>query len=241
MKCNVCQVEIPEGQDFCPECGESIFEAIVMSSEDVKKTEEKGIIKPKVNKSATKNNDFHKGITVSSNLSELLKNDKTSAFGLIGAILIIISPFFTWIWQRQVENKISVSLFMNTKLMGFDSFQMKLYGIVIIILGAILILLIVGEFIPLINKYSKSILWKKLILMVGVVLLIAILKNKEFHSAYEKIMNDVNRLKEAKVLDPKLSGGLGAGVYLMSAGILLYGIYAFKDIFHLLKGFFSKN
>lgn len=234
MICNNCGKEIKEGATYCLECGAPLEEpkVITLSKEDIKNAN-----RP-VRKDAPKNKDIVENIPFfdyKEYISES-KNDPTIFLSLIGALLLYVSAFTTWTWEKLFDNQTSATLF-DLGIKGSDMFLSKKFlviAICVFIVGIIMICMSASDYIrPLINitEPAIKIVLQVLPIVIAIALFFLIIKDKEYSTFVKNIDGQVKLAKNLG--STNYSGGKGLGPVFYIAGTLLYSVSA---IINIVKG-----
>ena len=210
MICKNCGKEIPEGMNYCPECGESADAPVIVTSTKIKKEPKK----------------------VTFNLSgyiNALKTDMSVLLALIGAVVVYLSTFMSWIWEKLSGVKASGNLFDIGSKVGDKALHQTgifVMAIVVLIMGLSMIALSGAEFVGPLEKFSGNKLVKLIPVVVCIALFIIILKN----DAYNVALNHIEEYKqtvENMGMGSAYKGGRGIGPVLYIIGNALYTLSVF--------------
>lgn len=194
MFCQKCGKEIPEGQTKCPECGAST--GVNLDS-----------IKAGIGAGAQK---IKGGVGI-------LSQDTMKFISMIGAVLIILAPFFHWMSMKITaageKNKESVNMF------GFEVGIITFSAIIFIFVGIILLAWEAADYIPAIANIKEMIKNTKGVsavydyiplILVGVVLLFFLitLLNGDYRDGM-KIAKDMFKMAKSFGAKGHINRGLG--------------------------------
>lgn len=233
MICSNCGKEIMDGATYCLECGAPIDEPVVLKDVKPKNMEEAlagGEIIEKGNlvedfKNSFRNAKNYQGPFLNfSGYVKSLGSDTPMLLGLISAILVYLSPFFSWLWKEHFEVRDSANLFE----LGGKHAELALHSglliamAVLIMLSAIDMLVFSGcKYIGPLKAFEKNYIIRILPAVLALIFLLVVLKSKDYSGALEFINN-----QEAKAEDLgtgfNFSGGMGLGVYMLILGDVLY-------------------
>ena len=220
MQCNNCGKEIKEGMDYCMECGAPIEEpaVITLTKEDLKVT------KKKAEPAAVTGPFFDLSGFINS-----LKSSVSMLLAFIGAILLYLSSFSTWLWYQLFEQKKSANIFdMGNKSseMYIGKATFLILGIFILITGLLMLIMSADSYIrPLKsigNSQTKRTILKCIPIIISIVIFILIWKNNLYEQAYNNIKNQIDFARE--IGSSNYTGGRGAGPVLYICGVALYAI-----------------
>lgn len=220
MQCNNCGKEIKEGMDYCMECGAPIEEpaVITLTKEDLKATKNKA-----------------EPVAVTGPFFDLsgfingLKSSMSMLLAFVGAILLYLSSFSTWLWDKLFEQKKSANIFdlgnkSSEMYIGKSSFL--ILGIIILITGLLMLIISAGSYIRPLRSIGSSegkrIILKCIPLIISIVVFILIWKNNLYEQAYNNINNHIDYAKNLG--SSNYTGGRGAGPVLYICGVALYAI-----------------
>lgn len=220
MQCNNCGKEIKEGMDYCMECGAPIEEpaVITLTKEDLKATKNKA-------EPVATGPFFDLSGFVNS-----LKSSVSMLLAFIGAILLYLSTFSTWLWDQLFEQKKSANIFdMGNKsgemYIGKSSFL--LLGIIILITGLLMLIISADSYIrPLKsigNSEAKRTILKCIPIIISIIIFILIWKNNLYEQAYNNIKIQIDFAKSIGS-SSNYTGGRGVGPILYICGVALYAL-----------------
>lgn len=221
MQCNNCGKEIKEGMDYCMECGAPIEEPAVITL-------------TKENLKATKNKEEPAAVTGPffdlSGFVHSLKTSISMLLAFIGAILLYLSSFSTWLWDELFEQKKSANIFD----MGNKSGEMYIgksiflvWGIIILITGLLMLIMSADSYIrPLKsigNSEVKRTILKCIPIIISIIIFMLIWKNNLYEQAYNNIKNQIDFAKSIGS-NSNYTGGRGVGPILYICGVALYSL-----------------
>ena len=213
MICKNCGKEVPDTEQYCPECSAPLIEPVVITKAAAEKSLDKAkgdvqILGPAF--------DFPGYI-------EKLAGKPSTLLALAGALLVYLAPFFRWIFISSKEFTQKANLFDVGKKAGDvkqDILALGQKGI-----GRIAVFIMVVAIVMLIFSASEDIRALKNIklmpyitfvpVVILVILMVLALKNDTFRSAIKQLSAQAKASNELK-------GGLGAGAYMYIGGTLVY-------------------
>ena len=255
MVCKECGKQIADGLDYCTECGAPVYEPIVikMTKDDIKKAakelDKKNKEKKRSLNSIKKDEDIvaedevYEGSYINfTGYVKSLGGNINKLLALIGAVLLYISPFLTWLYQKLYDKKISGNLFslggkvvkdqwgseVNTTI-TLGSRLFIVMAIVILLSGFCMMVLSAREYIKPLWKYRNKLLIRFIPIVTSVAAFALIFTNKH----YKEVIDSYKSLKEvAKNINSSVafSYGNGLGPVLCISGIVLYFISILFDI-----------
>ena len=223
MLCNNCNKEIPDDSIYCPECSAPVDEPAVIkiSKEDIKNT-------IKENNKARKIERYTVAYEMPpfnfSNYLTTLKKDASCFFALLGGVIFFYSVYFSWFWERVIDDKTKLNLFdLSSKNAenGLGNKTLLIAAILILITGIIMIIMSARKTIRVLVPHSDNMVLKILPVIMAVIILIIILTNKDYNNALnavEKTMETIIASGGAQNYD----GGRGEGIVLYGVGTLIY-------------------
>lgn len=232
MICSNCNKEIPEGATYCMECGAPIDEPIVLSQLKPKNAEEAaeaGVVKEKKTLKSMK--EYEGPFFDFSGYIKSLGNDMSALLGLLGAILVYMAPFSTWIWYKLHHVKVTANLFE----MGGKHGEFALYSTGIIICAIFILLSSIDmiafsacKHIGPLKLFEKNYIVRALPIVVTVIFMLLIFNGDKYQMAIESIESQVETAK-AIGAGSNYSGGKGTGPVVLIAGMVVYGVSVVVD------------
>ena len=241
MICKNCNKVIPDGNDYCPECGAPMDEPIVISmtkadiknankklkdktAEKVEKTTKSGSGKPRLEADGPL---FNFAGYVKS-----LKANTASLLSLIGALILFYSPFMTWLWEELWKEKTSVSLFDlggKNATLALNQPIIIVCAILVLLTAIAMIAISARENIRPLRPYADNILLRFAPAVVAVIILMVIVSNKDYSTACNVISDTIEMAKSIGSSD-NYDGGRGAGIIFYIAGTIIYTVSAIMDM-----------
>ena len=156
MNCTICGAQIPMGQPNCPNCGAMVQQQAQPMGQPVQPMG--GYQQPMGGYQQPMGQPQQMGGGVNANaIIGALTGDIMKLIGLIGAFIIFITPFFTWLKVEFWGEKGSENLFGIADAEDYGIFI--LYGILLLVVGAALIIWDLADYIPVLGAV-KGILSK---------------------------------------------------------------------------------
>lgn len=219
MLCKNCGKEIKEGMDYCMECGAPIEEpaVITLTKEQLKapkkKAEPDAVTGPFFDLSGFVNN---------------LKSSVSMLLAFIGAILLYLSSFSTWLWEQLFDQKKSANIFdlgnkSGEMYIGKASFL--ILGIIILITGLLMLIMSADPYIRPLKSFGNSEVKRTILkcvpIIISIIIFILIWKNNLYEQAYNNIKNQIDFAKSIGS-SSNYTGGRGVGPILYICGVALY-------------------
>lgn len=226
MICSNCGKEIKDGASYCLECGASIDEPVVLSDVSAKNVD--GTSKSGQAKGKAKYDgpflDF-------SGYVKSLGNDTSVLVGLLAAILVYLSPFFTWMWIEHFGVKKSANLFELGAKNGEMAINAGILTVmaILLMLSALDMLAFSGcKYVGPLKSFENNYLVRILPVIMTVIFLIIILNCDNYVLKLDSIV--AQREKTAQLgSELNFDGGKGVGIVLLIAGQVLYTISVLID------------
>ncbi len=226
MECKNCGKEIKEGMDYCMECGAPIEEpaVITLTKDDLKAAKKK----PETPVVTGPFFDFSAYIGN-------LKSSVSLFLAFLGAILLYLSSFSTWIWYQLFDEKKSANIFdmgikSNEMYIGKSSFL--IFGIIVLVTGLLMLVVSASSCIRPLKAFCSSdikrIFLKALPIIIAVIIFILIWKNDSYVQSYNNIKSQID-LAQKIGAHANYNGGRGAGPVLYIAGVALYTLSTLFD------------
>lgn len=226
MVCSNCGKEVRENATFCEECGAPLEEPVVikMTKEDIKGATKNA-------KSSTLNGQTDKvaprqwvgpAIDLPGYVNDI-KTNVSSLLALIGALLMYLSPFFSWLWRKHGEAKSTANLFDLSRKVGDLSLDSKLLFVIallVILTGLAMMVASAAKHLKFMQPYLDNKYIFMIPAIIGLVILILIFANSKYEQAYDIIMKQVE--KSSSNVNMKFSGGRGFGPILYIGGLISY-------------------
>ena len=214
MVCKNCGHEIEEGADFCLECGESISEPVVITNIKVEKKPEK------------KEEDIDYGDLTKYDISgyiNSLGNNKVNLFAFFGAMLVYLSPFFTWLHQLYFGEEEKGSLFdiagKNLEI-ATGSTMLKIVAVLIIIVGIFMLVVSASAYLGPIKKYQNKDVFRYIPVILGTVTVIIVFIDGAYLDAIEAIEVMTDKFRAVGAGADIYNGGPGVGPLLFIIGMI---------------------
>lgn len=257
MVCRECGKEIADGLDYCTECGAPVEEPIVikMSKDDIKKANKDLDKKTKEQRKSTNKDGKGKNVIGAYDESEDYEGEFINLVGygkslgsninnllaLIGAILLYVSPFMTWLYQKLHGFKTTGNLFelggkvvkdqwgtaVNAKI-TLGSSLFVLYAVIILLSGFCMMVFSARRYIKPMWKFRNKYLIRFIPAITSIIAFVLVFTNKY----YKEVINNYKSLKDiAKSSNSSnaFSYGNGLGPILCIAGIAIYIISILFD------------
>lgn len=221
MVCSNCGKELADGATYCDNCGADVESPVVLKATKVELPKE-----PRLKAEGPFINI--KGFAVD------VKNETSVMLGLIGAIVFYMAPFFSWLWQRAQEEKITASLFdLGSKSHEFGTSNMLLVicAVLSLLVGIYMLAMAASENIRPLRPYADNMLIRFIPVILAVIIFVLIMTCAPYKSLYSDLMVNVERAKTMGISD-KFNGGRGIGPLVYIVGTVLYAISA---LFHQMK------
>lgn len=228
MICSNCNKEIEDGSTYCVECGAPIDEPVVIKDIKTKASTSK--------KSQGKLKDViqYDGPFIDfSGYVKSLGNNTAALIGLLGAILVYLAPFFSWLWQHFWDNKISANLFA----LGGKNDPMSLREGVLIVMAVLIILSALDmlafsgcRYIGPLKAFEKNYIVRALPIVLTIIFLVIIMKNDAYQMAMDSIESQIQSAQNFGA-GSNVDGGIGVGPVMLIAGQILYGVSICLDAF----------
>ena len=232
MICSNCNKEIPEGATYCMECGAPIDEPVVLTKLKPKNAEEAaeaGVIKEK--KTLKDMKDYEGPVFDFSGYVKSLGNDMSALLGLIGAILVYMAPFNTWIWYKLHHVKATANLFE----LGGKHGEFALFSTGIIVCAIFIILSSIDmiafsacKYIGPLKMFEKNYIVRLLPIVVATIFLLLIINGDKYQMAVDSIASQVETAKAIGAAS-NYNGGTGAGMVILIVGMVIYGVSVLLD------------
>ncbi|MBR4513957.1 MAG: zinc ribbon domain-containing protein [Lachnospiraceae bacterium] len=213
MICKNCGKEVPDTEQYCPECSAPLIEPVVISKAAAEKSLEKKKEDAEILGPAF---DF-------SGYINRLAGTPAAVLSLLGALLVYLAPFFRWIYISGNEFYEKANLFdvgKNAEKAGKDILalgQAEIGRIAVFILVTAVAMLVFSAYRDIRslkdNKLMPFIAFVPVIALV--ILLVLALRNDRFYSA-------IRQLSAQAKGSPDLKGGLGIGFYMYIGGGVCY-------------------
>ena len=214
MICSNCGKEIPENMDFCTECGEPVEAPVIITA--TKSSTEKVKSEPRL---------MADGPFINfPGYVKALKGNIYMAAGLLGAILVYLAPFCTWIWENLNGAKNSCSMFdmagKNAEL-ALNQPVIKVYAVIIIVMAIGMLLLSAREYVRPLRPFADNVFLRVLPAVVCIIIYVLIVKNKIYIQALDAIDN-LKRTIQGMGVSGSYDGGKGIGPILFMVGLIVY-------------------
>ncbi|MCM1399542.1 MAG: zinc ribbon domain-containing protein [Clostridium sp.] len=226
MQCSNCGKEIKDGMDYCMECGAPIEEPAVLSKETIKASQKKA---PQMIEEQGSFFDL-------SGYVDKLKSSITILLAFIGALLLYFSSFSSWIWSRLFDDKTSANLFdlgSKSQELYLGSSKFLILGILTFAAGLLMLIMSASTFIRPLKKISTNkllaLILKLLPVIISIIVLILILKDNAYSTAYNNIKSQIELAKSLGA-SSNFDGGRGLGPILYIAGTCIYAVSVLIDI-----------
>lgn len=261
MVCKECGKEITdETLSYCPECMAPLDEPVVinMSKDDIKKASKEFDKKEKeLQKKEAKTAKDAKIVAAGEdidldaeyegpfiNLLGFVKSLGTNLSNLlvfIGAVMIYISPFLVWLWEKLRGEKSKGNLFVmatkpskvlsngNNSVLALGSTTILIMAILLLISGFLMLLVSAREYIKPMWKHRYSLVLRLVPVILAIVAFLVIWYDKSYINA----LDAMKELKDmAKTLNQSnvYSYGRGIGPIVCIGGIVIYIISILVDI-----------
>lgn len=182
MICGNCGKEIPEGLDYCEECGAPAYEPIVITDVSTKK---------KVNNNFAGNDGAFFNMK---NYVSALTVESYRIMALVAGIMMYLSPFVFWLWEVTGSERKKANLFNIAAKNGsfhVDSTKLGLLGIAMMISGIGMIIYSARNYIrPIVPIANKKIIWV-IIELIGLVSFLVVYGDDKFKIILDKLKNDI--------------------------------------------------
>lgn len=225
MNCSVCGATYADGQPVCPNCG--------APAQPVQQPMNPGMapMGQSMNQMGGYQRPMAQAMVLPGGMNGFinsLKTDYMKLIGLIGALLIAISPFFTWYAFKLKSGNESVKRAYNLFRCGdkMDAGILTFCGIMFILMGVVLILWEMSDYVPSFANIKAKVVGVPYIelILVGIVLLFFLLAffNGEFSDILEAGKDSIKEAKKWEYLPGKVSGysKRGIGSYIALIGVI---------------------
>lgn len=229
MVCNNCGKEATEGATFCEGCGAPLEEPVIikMSKDDIKKANKKyNASTPTVDAWVGPAFNFSRYVSD-------LKNDTTALFALVGALLMYLSPFFSWLWRKNGDVKCAANLFDLSRKNGdlaLNSFVIFLLAVLVILTGISMMIMSASSNLKFMQPYLENKMIYMIPLFVAVIVYVLITANSKYDQAYDIIMTQLAKAEASASGTIRFSGGRGFGPILYGAGLVSYLLSALSGM-----------
>lgn len=223
MICGNCGKEIPEGLDYCEECGAPASEPIIVTSVAAKAT--KG-----TNNVATVGNDG--AFFNLKNYVSALTFESYRIMALVAGIMMYLSPFLFWVWEVTGSQKKKANLFnigSKNGVFAMNSIKITLLAIVMMACGLGMIIYSARNYIrPVALHSNKKMIWVG-IEVVAVIAFLLIRGERKYKLVIDVVKNDVAIAKNhgANVV---AKWGLGPGFFLAIIALVLFFFSLFMGV-----------
>lgn len=219
MLCENCGKEVPEGNEYCMDCGAPLVEPVVIKVTKIVKDDKPAKEEPQ-------------GAFIDiSGYTKSIGNNINNFLALIGAVILYLSIFMTWLWDKLWDTKKAGNLFDLGGKNG-DMTLAKPIMIVFAILGLItgisMLIMSARNNIRPLKPYANNYIIRFIPVIVGIVIFILIMRNKEYIDACAIIDKGIKNAKMFGASD-KYDGGKGIGPILYLSGLALYALSVFID------------
>lgn len=234
MVCNNCGKDIPEGNDYCLECGAPLDEPVVIkiTKDDIRKANKKDKETKAVKVVEEAEDVSQRAFIDVAGYLKSLTNNVGNMLALMGAVLLYLSPFMTWLWDKLWDTKSSGNLFdLGGKNgdMALGTPVIIIFAIVILLTGFAMLILSARENIRPLKPYADNYLIRFIPVIVGIIIFVLIIKNGSYAAAIENIGKGIEHAKQFGV-SQNYKGGSGMGPALYLVGLALYAISVFMDM-----------
>ena len=226
MICKNCGKEVPDTEQYCPECSAPLIEPVVISAAAAKKSMEKSKGDAEILGPAF---DF-------SGYINRLAGSPATVLSLAGALIVYLAPFFRWIYIASREITQKANLFDAGKKAGkvgpnvLALGQTELGRIAVFVLVTAVVMLVLSAYEDIrVLKDNKLMPYVRFVpVVVLIILIVMVLRNHTFYSA-------VKQLSAQAKGSPELKGGFGAGFYMYAGGAAVYLISCVLSLMDHLK------
>ena len=232
MICSNCGKEIKDGASYCLECGAPIDEPVVLSQVKPKNMEEAAAAGKIIEKKKIKDGLKYDGPFFNfSGYVKSLGTDTSVLIGLLAAMLVYLSPFFSWEWTEHFEVKKSANLFE----LGGDNGELAL-GAGILVFMAILLMLCALDILAFsgcryvgpLKAFEKNYIVRCLPIVLILIFFVIIMNNESYTMALESIENQKAATAQFSSA-VNFKGGIGVGPIMLIGGVVLYGVSILLD------------
>lgn len=211
MVCKGCGKEIADGQEYCEICSGDAEEAVIrVTKDDIKRLKKK---EPRL-----------KGEGPFINLEGYIQSltaDITNLMALIGAGLLYLSPFFSWLRRFDENERVKGSLFDiggKNAVLSIHHAGLLAAAILLLLTGLIMLIWSARENIRLLRPLADSYLLRLIPVGTGLLAYVLVATNRGY--------NDV--LRAAGEAGIKMDKGIGG--ILCIAGLAVYVLSVVFDI-----------
>ncbi|MGN0152445.1 MAG: hypothetical protein ACI39Q_08225 [Wujia sp.] len=178
MVCKGCGTEIADGQEYCDACKLSMEEdaVITLTKDDIKKAKKGCQVR------LTADGPF---INIEG-YARSLKSDVTNIMALLGAVLLYLAPFFSWM-KRDIEGEqLSGSLFdIGGKNAALSVHQgvLCVCAVIMIVAGLCMLILSARENIRPLRPFADMYLMRMIPALLALAAYIVVICNKPYRQA----------------------------------------------------------
>lgn len=234
MVCNNCGKDIPEGNDYCLECGAPLDEPVVIkvTKDDIRKVNKKDKETKTVKVAEDADKETQGAFINIAGYLKSLTNNIGNMLALIGAVLLYLSPFMTWLWEKLWDTRSSGNLFdLGSKNgeMALGKPIITVFAIMVLLTGLAMLALSARENIRPLKPYADNYLVRFIPVLAGVIIFVLIIRNGNYVNAVENIDRGIEYAKQFGV-SQNYKGGSGIGPALYIGGLVLYAASVFMDM-----------
>lgn len=234
MICEVCNEEVSEKLEFCPECGSPMNEpvAIKVTKEDIKNTQKKIKDESKSEKGKKETRLKADGPFINlAGFSTSFIDNPTNIFALVGALCVYLTPFMPWLWKTQEKIKTSATLFDlggSSAALSVNQTIIIVMAVLTLVAGLMMLIFTARENIRPIRPFTDSYLLRLIPVVIGVVSLVIIMKNTSYQDAFN-IIESMNEKAKSLGYEEHFSGGRGIGLIVYIVGLASYTLSVIFD------------
>lgn len=211
MVCRGCGKEIAEGQEYCEMCAPPEEEAVIrVTKDDIKKLKKK---EPRLKREGP-------FINVEGYAKSLTTN-VTNIMALIGAVLLYLSPFFSWLRRFDEDERVTGSLFdIGGRNATFSVRHAGLLAVAVLLLlmGLVMLIWSARENIRPLRPMADMYILRLIPAAIGLLAYILVITNRSYNAV----------LEAAEEVGVKMDRGTGG--ILCIAGLVVYVLSVIFDI-----------
>lgn len=211
MVCKGCGKEIEDGQEYCGACSLSAEDNVIrVTKDDIKKLKKKA---PRLKSEGP-------FINVEGYVKSLT-SDITNMMALIGAVLLYLSPFFSWLRRGEGSERVKGSLFDvggKNAVLSVHHAGLLIAAVLLLLMGIAMLIWSARENIRLLRPMADQYLLRLIPAVIGLLAYILVITNRSYNTV----------LKAAA--DAKIEMDKGFGGILCVAGLAVYVLSVVFDI-----------
>lgn len=255
MVCKNCGKEIPEESLYCEACGAPLEEPVVLnvSKEDIKRAGKEEKVRAKERIKATQKNtqplqtkkiskkpeaDLTKKVDIVG-YAKSIGADHNTLLAFIGALMLYLSPFLNWIFERVFDTKRKANLFeigMKSSMVEKDGSILAMgqtivlvLAVVSIIIGIWMLLLSGADYIRSIRRFAGNVVMRVVPIVILLVIFFIIINNKTYTHSLQVLEDNVRLAKEMGTTS-NYSAGRGIGPVIYICGLIVYTFGTLGDL-----------